>query len=95
MITCLVCTLLDFPTWTLTQRTAYINGDNGATKKDIKVSTIEKACENLRFTVHTTRYSPPARNSFGFVHYELIGRSMFHNLFKMDQHVSFLLMKLG
>ena len=65
MITCLVCTLLDFPTWTLTQRTAYINGDNGVTKKDIKVSTIEKACENLRFTVHTTRYSPPARNSFG------------------------------
>ena len=36
VITCLVCTLLNFSTWTLTQRTAYINGDNGATKKILK-----------------------------------------------------------
>lgn len=65
VISCLICTLVDFPTWTIIQRTMYINGINGATDKDIKVSTIERACQNLKFTVHTTRYSPPARNSVG------------------------------
>ena len=47
------------------QRTFYINSSNGATNKDIKLSTIEKACENLKFTIKTARYSPPARNSIG------------------------------
>lgn len=65
VITCLICTLLDFPTWTLSQRTSYINGQNGATDKNIKISTIGKACKFLNFSVHKTRYSPPARNSIG------------------------------
>lgn len=65
VIECLICTLLDFPTWTLRQRTAYINGMHGATEKEIKVSTIEKAVKFMNFTIHKTRYSPPARNSIG------------------------------
>ena len=57
--------MLDFPTWTLNQRTSYINGQNGASDKNIKISTIGKACKFLKFSVHKTRYSPPARNSIG------------------------------
>lgn len=49
VITCLIFTLVDFLLWTIEQRTYYINSSNGATNKNIKLSIIEKACENLEF----------------------------------------------
>ena len=42
VITCLICTLIDFPLFTLEQGTFYIKNSNGATNKIIKLSTLGK-----------------------------------------------------
>ncbi len=84
-IKCLITLVLDFPTLSSENYTAYINSPLGPNEKDqITPRTVSHYLHALRFTVNRATFSPPNRNSIGLRIYRVAWCKIIEKIIKKD-----------
>ena len=69
VILCVITTLMDYPHWTGTARTEYLNKKSGLFdgNNSISVRSVNRLISLLNFKVKSIQFSPPARNTIGLM----------------------------